>query len=72
MIDERIGRQPVVLAARAGLGTSQTVWMVGGALRDALLDTGPLRDLDLVVSGDAAMPARAVARASRRPAFPLS
>jgi poly(A) polymerase len=72
VIEERIGRQPVVLAARAGLGTSQTVWMVGGALRDALLDTGPLRDLDLVVSGDAATPARAIARASRRPAFPLS
>jgi putative nucleotidyltransferase with HDIG domain len=46
--------------------------MVGGALRDALLDTGPLRDLDLVVAGDAATPARAIAKASRRPAFPLS
>jgi putative nucleotidyltransferase with HDIG domain len=72
VIDERIGRQPVVITARAGLATSQTVWMVGGALRDALLDTGPLRDLDLVVAGDAATPARAIAKASRRPAFPLS
>src|SRR3954454_21853614 len=33
------------------------VWIVGGAVRDALLGREP-RDLDLVVEGDAAAPAR--------------
>jgi putative nucleotidyltransferase with HDIG domain len=62
-----------VLAARAGLATHQTVWIVGGALRDAMLDVSPIADLDLVVSGgDAAGAARAIATAAGRPAFPLS
>jgi poly(A) polymerase len=72
VIEERIANQPAVLAARAGLATHQTVWIVGGALRDALLGPGPIADVDLVVSGDAAAPARAIAKAARRPAFPLS
>jgi putative nucleotidyltransferase with HDIG domain len=72
VIEERISHQPAVLAARSGLATHQTVWMVGGALRDALLGTAPIADLDLVVSGDAATPARAIAKRSGRPAFPLS
>src|SRR5439155_10967321 len=39
----------------------------------ALLGRGVLADLDLAVSGkDAAQPARTIARAARRPAFPLS
>jgi putative nucleotidyltransferase with HDIG domain len=46
---------------------------VGGALRDALLAPGTFADLDLAVAGtDAAQAARAIARAVRRPAFPLS
>jgi putative nucleotidyltransferase with HDIG domain len=72
VIEERLAHQPAVLAARAGLATEQTAWVVGGALRDALLGAGPIADLDLVVSGDAAAPARAIAKASGRPAFPLS
>ncbi|HEX6714417.1 MAG TPA: HDIG domain-containing protein [Thermoleophilaceae bacterium] len=73
MIEERIAHQPAVLAARAGLPSHQhTVWMVGGALRDALLGAGYIADLDLVVSGDAAAPARAIAKATGRPVFPLS
>jgi poly(A) polymerase len=72
-LEEPLARQEVVLAARAGLATQQTVWIVGGALRDALLGDGPVADLDLVVSdGDAAGAARAIAKAAGRSAFPLS
>jgi poly(A) polymerase len=73
VIEERLARQPAVLAARAGLATQHMVWIVGGAVRDALLDTDLIADLDLVVSGDdAATPARAIAKAAGSPAFPLS
>lgn len=72
MIEERLADQPAVLAARAALATHTTVWIVGGALRDALLRAGHIADLDLVVSGDASAPARAIGKATGRPAFPLS
>jgi putative nucleotidyltransferase with HDIG domain len=72
VVEERLGRQPVVRAAREGLATQGGVWVVGGAVRDALLDTELLEDLDLAVSGDAASAARAIARAAGRHAFPLS
>jgi poly(A) polymerase len=73
VIEERIAHQPAVLAARAGLATHPGVWVVGGALRDALLGAAPIADLDLVVSGaDAQTPARAIAKATGRTAFPLS
>jgi putative nucleotidyltransferase with HDIG domain len=58
-------------AARAALGDCQA-WLVGGAVRDRLLgrDTA---DLDVVVEGDPAQAARAVARAGGRAAcFALS
>jgi poly(A) polymerase len=73
VIEERIAHQPAVLAARAGLATHPGVWVVGGALRDALLGAALIADLDLVVSGaDAQTPARAIAKATGRTAFPLS
>jgi putative nucleotidyltransferase with HDIG domain len=72
VIEDRIAHQPAVLAARAGLATHQTGWIVGGAVRDALRGGAPIGDLDLVVKGDAAGPARAIAKSSGRPAFPLS
>jgi putative nucleotidyltransferase with HDIG domain len=72
VIEERLANQPAVLAARSGLATQQTAWIVGGALRDALLGAPLIADLDLVVSGDAAAPARAIAKAAGRSAFPLS
>ena len=72
-IEGRLAHQPAVLAARAGLAGEQTAWMVGGALRDALLDVEQIADLDLVVPEiDASQPARAIAKAAGRPAFPLS
>jgi poly(A) polymerase len=72
VIEERLSGQRAVLAARSALATRQGVWIVGGALRDVVLAPDPLTDLDLVVTGDAAEPARAIAMAARCPAFPLS
>jgi putative nucleotidyltransferase with HDIG domain len=46
-------------------------WVVGGAVRDALLQR-PTTDLDVVVDGDVAAAARTVARAARGPVFELS
>jgi putative nucleotidyltransferase with HDIG domain len=72
-IEERLNRRPVVIAARAGLAGVEGAWIVGGALRDALLHSNVIADLDLVVSGErASHAARAIARASGHPAFPLS
>jgi putative nucleotidyltransferase with HDIG domain len=72
-LEERLARQPAVLAARAGLAREQNAWIVGGAVRDALLDAEHIADLDLVVAGhDASQAARAIAKAAGRPVFPLS
>ncbi len=49
----------------------RSAWLVGGAVRDGLLDR-PTADLDVVVEGDVGGAARAVARAARGPAFELS
>jgi poly(A) polymerase len=49
----------------------RSAWLVGGAVRDDLLDR-PTADLDVVVDGDVGGAARAVARAARGPAFELS
>src|SRR4051794_26913910 len=46
-------------------------WLVGGALRDRLLGR-PLLDLDLIVEGDVAAAAAALAEAGGGPRFPLS
>jgi poly(A) polymerase len=70
-VEERLAGQPAVLAARAGLASDQPAWIVGGALRDALLGAERIGDLDLVVPGTG-RPARAIAKAAQRPSFPLS
>jgi poly(A) polymerase len=73
VLDERLAHQPAVLGARAALADQHGIWIVGGALRDALVASGTGADLDLVVSGEhASQAARAIARAVQRPAFPLS
>src|SRR3954452_14646930 len=73
VIEERLAQQPAVVAARAGLAAQESTWMVGGALRDALLGIDTIPDLDLVVTGtDAGPPARAIAKKAGLPAFPLS
>ena len=57
--------------ARQVLGEHQC-WVVGGAVRDELLGAAPSTDLDLVIAGDVAPAARALARAAGAKAFSLS
>jgi putative nucleotidyltransferase with HDIG domain len=62
---------PGVEAARTALAGTRA-WIVGGTVRDRLLGR-PIADVDVVVDGDPARAARAVAHASRRAAcFALS
>ncbi|MEA2129346.1 MAG: poly(A) polymerase, partial [Solirubrobacteraceae bacterium] len=57
-------------AARAALA-GRPAWLVGGAVRDRLLER-PTADLDLVVDADVRGAARTLARAIDGPAFELS
>jgi poly(A) polymerase len=57
-------------AARAAL-PGESVWVVGGAVRDGLLGR-PTDDVDLVVPGDVEPLARRLAKAKGAAAFPLS
>jgi poly(A) polymerase len=61
--------QALDAARRALPGTP--AWLVGGTVRDRLLDR-PTTDLDLAVAGDVEVAARALARAARAAVFPLS
>ena len=54
---QRLRDLPGAESVFAALADVPGVWIVGGAVRDALLDREP-RDLDLVVEGDAAAAAR--------------
>jgi poly(A) polymerase len=65
-----LDRHPRVIAAREALAGERT-WIVGGTVRDALLDR-PLVDVDLAVDGPPEPPARAIARAVDGVAFQLS
>ncbi len=58
---------PLALAREALAG--QRCWIVGGAVRDR---PAPVGDLDLIVEGDVAAAAAALARAGRAPLFELS
>ena len=69
---DRLAAAPAVRAVREALsGGDARAWIVGGTVRDAILGR-PVGDVDLAVEGDPAQVARAVARATRGPAFPLS
>jgi poly(A) polymerase len=70
-LEDRLAKAPAVRAARAALGDREGVWIVGGAVRDALLGRD-VTSLDLVVHGDAGEAARAVARVARGHPFELS
>ena len=59
-----------VTVARQALD-GQRAWIVGGAVRDALLGR-PIVDVDLAVAGSPEEAARAIASAGRGPAFQLS
>jgi poly(A) polymerase len=69
---ERLDAAAPVRDARAALAAAGTeAWVVGGAVRDALLGR-PLVDVDLAVAGDPEPAARAIARALGGPRFRLS
>jgi putative nucleotidyltransferase with HDIG domain len=61
---------PALEFARSALA-SRDAWLVGGAVRDALRGQAT-DDLDIVVGGDVAAAARALARQSRAATFELS
>jgi poly(A) polymerase len=60
-------------ALRAAVGDREA-WLVGGTIRDRLLDRSPdgPADLDVVVRGDPERAARTLARTERAAVFPLS
>jgi putative nucleotidyltransferase with HDIG domain len=62
---------PEALAAAREALAGRSAWLVGGAVRDRLLER-PTADFDLVVDADARGAARTLARAVRGPAFELS
>ncbi len=72
-VSERLAAEPLVRTAREALadGAADEAWIVGGAVRDALLGR-PVTDLDLTVRGDSEQVARRLARAVGGPVFPLS
>lgn len=68
---DQLRSAPLVEATRRGLGGAEGVWIVGGAVRDAVLGR-EVADLDLAVAGDPGATARAVAAELGEPAFELS
>lgn len=68
---ERLGAAPIVEATRAALRDGDPTWIVGGAVRDAVLGR-EVSDLDLAVAGDPGAAARAIAQEIGEHAFELS
>jgi putative nucleotidyltransferase with HDIG domain len=69
---DALGSAPSVVAARTALEDVSDTWVVGGAIRDALLGEN-VADADLAVAaGREEQAARAIARVAGGSAFPLS
>jgi poly(A) polymerase len=68
---EKLSAAPVVEASREALHDRDPAWIVGGAVRDALLGR-EVSDLDLAVAGDPGSAARAIGQAIGEHAFELS
>ena len=64
-------RWPEVVQPARGALEGEDAWIVGGTVRDALLER-ETADLDLAVAGDPEAAAKRVAKAVGGPAFPLS
>jgi poly(A) polymerase len=71
LADRLLAAEPVRLLREGLAAEGIEAWLVGGVVRDALLDR-PLGDVDLAVAGDAELAARTAARALGGPRFPLS
>ncbi len=67
----RLLTEPLVAAAARALSDGEPAWIVGGAVRDAVLGEEVI-DLDLAVAGDPGRAAKAVAREIGEHAFELS
>jgi len=70
-LPDRLLGEPLVAAARRALAGGEGAWVVGGAVRDALLGEA-VADLDLAVAGDPGSVAKAIAREIGEHAFELS
>jgi putative nucleotidyltransferase with HDIG domain len=73
-LSERLAAEPLVRTARAALAEDsapEELWVVGGAVRDAVLGR-PVTDLDLTVRGDSEKVARRFGKAVGGPVFALS
>jgi poly(A) polymerase len=68
---EKLVSAPVVAATRRALQGDERVWIVGGAVRDAVLGR-EVSDLDLAVAGDPGAAAKAIAKELGEHAFELS
>jgi poly(A) polymerase len=70
-LGDRLAASPLVAAARRALEKGEGAWIVGGAVRDAILER-EVADLDLAVAGDPGAAARAIAAELGDHAFELS
>jgi poly(A) polymerase len=70
-LDDALSASPSVALARRALADAEGAWIVGGAVRDAALGRG-VTDLDLAVTGDPAVAAKAIAREGDGHSFELS
>jgi poly(A) polymerase len=70
-LERALAESPAIRAARDALAPAEGVWIVGGAVRDALLGR-QVTDVDLAIDGDPADAARAVGRAADGHPFELS
>jgi len=68
---ERLLGDERVRAVGGALGDADIAWVVGGTVRDALLER-PLTDIDLAVAGDPEAAARRIANGIGGPVFRLS
>jgi poly(A) polymerase len=67
----RLAESDAVAAAHEALAGTDNVWVVGGAVRDAVIGREVV-DVDVAIAGDEAAAARAIAKAAGGPAFELS
>jgi putative nucleotidyltransferase with HDIG domain len=71
-LEERFGEAPAIEVARSGLrDVSDRAWLVGGAVRDAVLG-GDVVDVDIAFDGDPAEAARRIAADAGGHPFELS
>jgi poly(A) polymerase len=70
-VGERLAAAPLVDLARRAVGERDSIWIVGGAVRDAALGRDVV-DLDLAVAGDPAPVAKTIAREGGGHSFELS